>query len=69
VLVGSNQHKQRPEEGQLRGYTRCNGILSREMKCMGNAYWLHPEQVFKTGPGRLDNHVHECNLMCVPSPL
>lgn len=66
VLFGSNEHVTRPEGGQLRGYSRCTGVLSREMKCIANAYWLTPDQAFDTGPGRTDNHVHQCNVLCVP---
>ena len=56
VLFGSGGHKSRPAEGQLAGFNRCTGILSKQMKCLGSSYWFHPKATFRP------MHVHQCNF-------
>lgn len=56
VLFGSAGHKQRPAEGQLAGFNRCTGVLSKQMKCLGNSYWFHENRTFRP------THVHQCNF-------
>ena len=47
LLFGSGGHKTRPAEGQMGGFDRCNGVLSKQMKCLGNTHWLHEFDVFR----------------------
>jgi hypothetical protein len=56
VLFGSAGHKERPKEGQLAGFNRCTGVLSKQMKCLGNSYWFHQKATFRP------THVHQCNF-------
>jgi Glycosyltransferase family 92 len=56
VLFGSAMHKEMPEEGQLAGFNRCTGLLSKQMKCLGNTYWFHHQATFRP------THVHQCNF-------
>lgn len=58
VLFGSGGHKDPPKEGQLAGFQRCTGILSKQMKCLGNAFWLYKDMTFRP------THVHQCTLRC-----
>lgn len=63
VLFGSGGHKDPPKEGQLAGFQRCTGVLSKQMKCLGNAFWLFKDMTFRP------THVHQCTLRCGPLPL
>ena len=56
VLFGSSGHRQRPAEGQLGGFRRCTGVLSKQMKCLGNAFWLRAPDTFRP------THVHQCTF-------
>eukprot|EP00892_Ulva_mutabilis_P003507 jgi/Ulvmu1/1528/UM011_0258.1 len=56
VLFGSGGHKDPPKEGQLAGFQRCTGVLSKQMKCLGNAFWLYKNMTFRP------THVHQCTL-------
>lgn len=56
VLFGSGGHKDPPEEGQLAGFQRCTGVLSKQMKCLGNTFWLYRNLTFRP------LHVHQCTL-------
>ena len=47
LLFGSGGHKTRPEHGQLAGFDRCNGVLSKQMKCLGNSHFLHQDAAFR----------------------
>lgn len=62
ILFGSAKHQERPAQGQLAGFDRCTGQLSKQMKCLGNTYWLHGDSIFRP------THVHQCTLKCV-SPI
>lgn len=63
ILFGSAKQQQHPAEGQLAGFNRCTGQLSKQMKCMGNSYWLQDKIVFRP------THVHQCTLKCAAAPL
>eukprot|EP00892_Ulva_mutabilis_P003770 jgi/Ulvmu1/1765/UM118_0004.1 len=56
VLFGSSGHKDPPKEGQLAGFDRCTGVLSNQMKCLGNTFWLYNNLTFRP------LHVHQCTL-------
>eukprot|EP00892_Ulva_mutabilis_P002020 jgi/Ulvmu1/11819/UM080_0030.1 len=58
VLFGSGGHKAPPPEGQLQGFRRCTGDLTRQMKCLGSSYWFHNVATFRP------THVHQCNFRC-----
>jgi hypothetical protein len=58
VLFGSGGHRDRPTEGQLKGFNKCNGILSKQMKCLGSSFWFHYHATFRP------THVHQCNFRC-----
>ena len=60
VLFGSAGHIQKPVDGQLASYDRCTGMLSKQMKCIGNLYWTYPDVIFRP------LHVHQCTLQCAP---
>ena len=47
LLFGSGGHKERPKYGQMAGFDRCNGVLSKQMKCLGNTHYLHPAASFR----------------------
>ena len=61
VLFGSAGHKHMPEEGQLKAFNKCTGLLSKQMKCLGNTYWFHYHSTFRP------THVHQCNFRCGPA--
>lgn len=56
VLFGSAGHKDMPPEGQLKAFNKCTGLLSKQMKCLGNTYWFHYHSTFRP------THVHQCNF-------
>lgn len=56
VLFGSGGHRERPQEGQVGGFQRCTGLLSKQMKCLGNSYWFHYKATFRP------MHVHQCSF-------
>ena len=56
VLFGAGGHKAPPAEGQLKGFNKCTGVLSKQMKCLGNSYWFHNKATFRP------MHVHQCNF-------
>lgn len=58
VLFGSGGHKERPPGGQLRGFQRCTGVLSKQMKCLGSSFWLHQTAAF------LPKRTQQCTLRC-----
>eukprot|EP00892_Ulva_mutabilis_P002018 jgi/Ulvmu1/11817/UM080_0028.1 len=47
VLFGTSGRRDRPPGGQLRGFQKCAASLSKQMKCLGNAYWLHKAGTFR----------------------
>ena len=56
VLFGAAGNKDRPAAGQLAGFNRCTGVLSKQMKCLGSAFWLHETRTFRP------THVHQCTF-------
>lgn len=56
VLFGSGGHKEMPQDGQLKGFDRCTGVLSKQMKCLGSTFWFHHLATFRP------MHVHQCNF-------
>jgi hypothetical protein len=62
VLFGSGGHKEMPQEGQLKGFDKCTGVLSKQMKCLGSTFWFHPHATFRP------THVHQCNFRCEHRP-
>lgn len=58
VLFGSGGHKDRPAEGQLKGFNQCTGVLSKQMKCLGSSFWFHYRATFRP------THVHQCTFRC-----
>lgn len=61
VLFGSSGHKDMPAEGQMKSFNKCTGVLSKQMKCLGNSYWFHYHSTFRP------THVHQCNFRCGPA--
>lgn len=61
VLFGSSGHKGMPAEGQMKSFNKCTGVLSKQMKCLGNSYWFHYHSTFRP------THVHQCNFRCGPA--
>ena len=59
VLFGSGGHKEMPVEGQLKGFNKCTGVLSKQMKCLGSSFWFNHHLTFRP------THVHQCNFRCV----
>eukprot|EP00892_Ulva_mutabilis_P002009 jgi/Ulvmu1/11809/UM080_0020.1 len=56
VLFGSSGHKDPPPLGQLEGFQRCTGTLSKQMKCLGNTYWFNHIKTF------VPEAVHQCSF-------
>ena len=63
VLFGSGGHRDRPAGGQLASFDRCTGTLSKQMKCLGSAYWFHKTATFR--PKR----TQQCTMRCAPPAL
>lgn len=61
VLFGSSGHKEPPPNGQLDGFRKCTGDLSKQMKCIGNTYWLNHIRTFAK------DMVHQCSFRCAPA--
>jgi len=59
ILFGSAGLNEKPAAGQLASFDRCRPLLTKQMKCVGNTYWLHPTETFKP------HDVHACFLQCV----
>lgn len=62
VLFGSAGHKEMPAEGQLKGFNKCTGKLSKQMKCLGSTFWFHHHATFRP------THVHQCNFQYAQNP-
>lgn len=60
VLFGSGGHETQPPSGQLAGFQRCTGVLSQQMKCLGNSYWFHKAATF------LRKRTQQCTIRCAP---
>ena len=58
VLFGSSGYKDPPPLGQLDGFRRCTGVLSKQMKCIGNTYWFNHVNTF------IPEAVHQCSFRC-----
>lgn len=56
IMFGTARQETRPQAGQLAGFDRCTGFLSKQMKCIGNVQWLQERTVFRPG------HVHQCTF-------